>query len=374
MAKKVSHNGGGRKGLRVLDDERVFVGVDVHKKTYSVSVWTEGREEVARWVQPADPMALAARLEPVRAQLALVVYEAGPTGFTLARVLEEARLAVAVVAPSKIPVVRGPSSKCDRLDACRLAELASKKMLKVVYVPTLQEEADRQVVRRRHQAAKERRRAKHRVNSFLLQHQLHVASEAGRWSRAGLEALRELDMCPELRWTLDALLADYDHFACQLGAGNAALRELMVTERHAIVAALLNYVPGVGPVTIMTFLTEVPCPSRFSRGEEVTSFIGLAPRVRRSGGTTRGGPIVKCGNTALRGVLVEAAWCWTRCDPAAKKIYRRLVANTASTQKAIVGVARHLALLLWRIVTTGEVYIPGTTELETEDTGPSTES
>jgi len=374
MAKKVSNHSGGRKELRLLEDERAFVGVDVHKATYSVCLWTEGREVVGQWVQPADPMALAARLEPIRSQVALVVYEAGPTGFTLARVLERARVAVAVVAPSKIPVVRGPSSKCDRLDASHLAFLASKEMLKVVYVPTLQEEADRQMVRRRHQAAKERRRAKHRVNSFLLQHQLHVPSEAGRWSRAGLEALRELDVSPELRWTLDALLADFDHFACQLGAANGALRDLMVAERHAMAAVLLDRIPGVGRVTIMTFLTEMPCPRRFSRGEEVTSFVGLAPRVRRSGGTTRGGPIVKCGNTALRKVLVEAAWCWMRCDPGAKKIYRRLVANTASTQKAIVGVARHLAILLWRIVTTGEVYTPGTTALETEDAGPSNES
>jgi transposase len=357
MAKKVRLSGRGRKAIRLLDGERAFVGVDVHKATYSVSVWTDRRDQVAHWVQPADPMALVRRLAPVRSQLAAVVYEAGPTGFSLARTLRQRRLPAEVVAPSKTPTARGPSSKCDRLDAGRLAFLASKAMLTAVYVPSLQQEADRQVVRRRHQLARERRRLKHRINSFLLQHQLDVPGRAdGSWGEAAVAALRQAEMGPELRWCLDSLLDDLAYVHAKVRTADAVLAELLATERHTIPAALLDRVGGVGTVTIATFLTEVPCPGRFATGEQVASFVGLAPRVRRSGSITRSGPIVKAGNTTLRSVLIEAAWSWVRRDPVAKALFRRLLANTASGQKAIVGVARHLAVLLWRIVTTGEVY------------------
>ena len=359
MGKKLRHSGRGRKALAVLAHEEAFVGVDVHKATYSVSVWTEDRGEVARWVQPAAPMALARRLAGIRAQVAQVVYEAGPTGFALARTLRAQGLPAEVIASSKMPVARGPSNKSDRLDAQHLAELAAKGLLKTVYVPTEQEEADRQVVRRRHQVVRERRRVKHRIKSFLLQHHLPSPPGLERWSLAAVAALAEMPVGPELRWSLDGLLADLAHFEHQLAAATSALAELGRAERHASAVALLKGVPGVGPVTALTFRTELPRPERFATGAELASYVGLAPLVRRSGTTTRRGPIVKAGNGTLRSVLVEAAWSWVRCDPSARAVYGRLLANTALSQKAVVGVARRLAMVLWRVVTTGEVYRRG---------------
>ncbi|MFW6162046.1 MAG: IS110 family transposase [Planctomycetota bacterium] len=150
MGKKVRHSGRGGKTIRLLKEERAFVGIDVHKDSYSVSVAADRRKVVARWVQPADPLAVVRRLEPIRSQVAAVVYEAGPTGFSLVRVLREHGLPADVVAPSKTPTERGPAGKSDRLDADDLAFLASKAMLRAIYVPTRQEEADRQLVRRRH--------------------------------------------------------------------------------------------------------------------------------------------------------------------------------------------------------------------------------
>ena len=73
--------------------------------------------------------------------------------------------------------------------------------------------------------------------------------------------------------------------------------------------------------------------------------------MRRSGDRTRSGPILKTGNRSLRRLLVEAAWQWKKRDPVAGKLFRRLLRATANSQKAIVGVARRLAILLWRILT-----------------------
>jgi len=83
---------------------------------------------------------------------------------------------------------------------------------------------------------------------------------------------------------------------------------------------------------------------------------GLAPGVWESGETRVEGPLLKGGNRYLRTILVEAAWRWVKQDPAAARKYRKLIANTGNSKKAIVGMARKLGIILWRMLTRGEKY------------------
>ena len=131
MSKKITGSRERRKGkpIRLLEEETAFVGVDVHKKTYTVAVWTEQREFVARWVQPADPAVLCSRLEPIRSQLGGIAYEAGPTGYGLYHELRRKGWPIFVVAPSRTPRAPGRKGKTDRLDARKLARLMGKPML-----------------------------------------------------------------------------------------------------------------------------------------------------------------------------------------------------------------------------------------------------
>jgi transposase len=325
-----------------------FVGVDVHKKSYQVSVWTEGREWVAQWTQPADAEALCRRLEPVRAQVAHVVYEAGPTGLGLVRSLRARGFSADVVAPSKTPVAAGRSNKSDRRDAGQLAHLDGKGMLTAIYVLTPQEEGDRQVLRRRWQMVGDVSRTQHRIKSLLLHHGIAEPAE-----------LRGLVLLGELRFCLDLLLDDLDHGRGRLVAAARKVRELAASERHAAAVARMCSVPGVGVITAMTFGTELPHPERFATAEALGAITGLAPRVRRSGETVKGGPILKTGNAHVRRVLVQAAWQWVRRDPAAKDLFNHLLSETGCAQKAVVAVARHLAILLWHLLTTRSTYTPG---------------
>jgi len=352
------------KELRLLAEEVAFVGVDVHKKTYQVSVWTEERGWVAQWTQPADCEALCRRLEPVRSQVAHVVYEAGPTGFALARTLRAHGFSADVIAASKMPVAAERSNKSDRRDSAQLAFLSGKGMLSAIYVLTPQEEADRQVMRGRWQVVDEVCRTERRIKSLLLQHGIAEPAGLRYWSRAAVRELRGLELLAELRFCLDLLLDDLDHGHAMLRAANQRVRELAVDDRHAAAVARMRTVPGVGVITAMTFATELPHPERFERPEAIGAITGLAPRVRRSGETTKGGPILKTGNAHLRRVLVQAAWQWVRRDPAAKDLFGHLVGETGCAQKAIVAVARHLAILLWHLVTTESTYTPGRWEAE----------
>ena len=112
--------------IRLDDGEVLHVGVDAHKATYHVALLSDRRGFLATWVQPADPELLVAKLKPFRDQVAQVVSEAGPTGFTLTRRLRAAGLQAEVIAPSKTPTLPGPETKCDRLHCRKLATFARR--------------------------------------------------------------------------------------------------------------------------------------------------------------------------------------------------------------------------------------------------------
>ncbi|HMB05048.1 MAG TPA: IS110 family transposase [Isosphaeraceae bacterium] len=342
--------------LRLGPGETAYVGVDVHKATYHVAVYSAQRGLIATWVQPASPGALIERLGPVRGHVAEVVYEAGPTGFQLVRSLRAAGFTAQVIATSKVPTPACPEAKCDRLDCRRLALLASKGMLHPVRVPTEQEEADRQVLRLREQLIRKCRSIQQQVKALLLQHGVAEPDGLAHWAERAVEALRGLELLPELRFCLDVMLDELEHAVGQVQRVTKRLEELSQAERHGAAAGAMRSVPGVGLVTAMTFRLELAEPERFVDAGQVAKMAGLAPMVRQSGETRRAGGLIRSSSARLRTALVEAAWRWVACDEAAKAVYRRLVGNTGSGKKAIVGVARRLGVLLWRLSTRGTPY------------------
>jgi transposase len=352
---KVAQKRISNKALTVSERDQVYAGLDVHKKSIHVAVWLNERVE-RHWVMPAEPARVLAKMAPLRVALKRVVYEAGPTGYRLARVLRAAGLPVEVVAPSKTPRAADRSAKSDRLDCFQLAEYAAKGLLRAVAIPSEQEEADRQVVRLRDQLMCKQRRVKQQIKSLLLQYGLAEPEGLKHWSDGGVQRLRELPLGGELRFCLDSLLAELDHLREQVLQVNRRVEELSRQERHGAALAVLTSHPGVGTIIAMTFRTELHQAERFSDGGQVAQYLGLAPRVSQSGGTRRDGPICKTGRGYLRALLIQGAWQWVYRDPAAQEVYNRLLSHTGNGQKAIVGLARRLAVHLWRMLTTGELY------------------
>jgi len=342
--------------LRLDRGEVVHVGVDAHKASYHVAVLGDRRGLIASWTQPARPDLLVERLRPIGKQIARIVYEAGPTGFGLVRTLRAAGLNAEVIAPSKIPTMPGPEAKSDRLDCRKLAVFAQKGLLQPVRVPGEQEEADRQVVRLREQLTRKLRVAQQQIKAFLLQHGIAEPIGLAHWTAASVDALRQLTLGPELRFCLDVMLDERQHALEQVARATRRLEALAKADRHRETVATLRTVPGVGPITAMTFRVELHEPGRFDDGGQVARMIGLAPQVLQSGPTRREGRLLKSGNARLRTVLIEAAWRWVAGDEAAKQKYRRLVASTGNGKKAIVAMARRLAILLWRLSQSGEPY------------------
>jgi transposase len=355
-ARKLSVTRTPHDALRLDEAEVVHVGVDVHKATYHVAVLSDRRGLLATWVQPARPELLLERLATIKGQVAGVVYEAGPTGFSLARRLRAGGLPAQVIATSKVLAPVGQEAKCDRLDCRRLALLSSKGLLHPVRVPTEQEEADRQVLRLREQLARKARSIRQQIKAFLLQHGLAEPPGLTHWAGRAIESLRRLELLPELRSCLDVMIDELEHNQSQVSRATKRLEGLARDERHRGAAEVMRTVPGVGLVTAMTFRLELPGPERFETEGQVAKMIGLAPMVRQSGSTRREGGLLRSSSGRLRTALVEAAWMWVAHDEAARRRYRRLVANTGSGKKAIVGMARRLGVLLWRLSCRGQPY------------------
>lgn len=346
------------KRIRLKDGEKVFIGADVHRKTYSIALWSSSRGLVHHWRQPADPAVLVRRLTPIRDHVERIVYEAGPTGYALVRALRAEGLPADVIVTSQMLRTTAAGAKSDRLDCRTLAEHACKDLLKPVQIPSEQQERDRQVVRLRERLARKQRLARQQIKSFLLLHGIEQPQGLGFWSDKGIDALRALKLPDELRFCLDVLINEERHAQRQVERLTNQIRRMATEDRFRERIECLRSVPGVGLLTAMTFATELVAPERFDDAGEVARMLGLAPRVRQSGDRRREGSLMKDGNQRLRTILIEATWRWISLDERGREVYRRLLKNTGESKKAIGGAARKLAIILWRLVTRMETYRP----------------
>jgi transposase len=342
----------------VLDKEigSVFhVGIDVHKRSYHLAFYG-CNGFLKTFVGPADPKFVVGKLIAHRSSIEQVAYEAGPTGFELARQLKEAGLPVLVIAPSRVPRPVTQGAKTDRLDCIKLSQYSAAGMLKGIAIPSRTDEARRSLIRRRHDLADAIRRTKQRIRSHLLY--LGVTEPEGleNWNEKAVKGLSKLVLQQSAKDTLDSLVRELTFLKKEQQHVEKQIRSLCREAERAKAFACLQTAPGVGPVTASTFLLELFEPQRFKSGEQLASYLGLAPMVRQSGESKGKAKLRPVGQKRLRSLLVEAAWCWCRRDQKAGAKYNRIVSKSNIKQKAIVAVAKDLAIILWRLLVEQRAY------------------
>ena len=341
--------------INLTCDDELYIGIDVHKKSYQVALWLNDAPAID-FVMPADNTKVLTLLEKLRIAIRMIVYEAGPTGYSLARMLQKANLPINVIAPSKTPRPAARDSKTDTLDCRRLAEFAAKGLLRPIAIPTKHQEAVRQLCRLREQFVDKRKRTKLQIKSFLLQHGIPQPHGLASWSNASLEQLAGITLNQKLRYCLDMLLDHLMYIKARIKKIEKQLKETFGKKQYDTRIKILQTHPGVGPTISRQFATEIFNPKRFRNSSEVGKFVGLCPMIRQSGQTLRDGPILKTGRPQLRCNLVEAAWRWIAKDPHARKVYSRILQNTGQKNKAITAMARRLAINLWKMSCNNEPY------------------
>jgi transposase len=287
------------------------LGLDVHKDTISVAILAHDRDGPDVERIPHDEASVRRLVGRVPAPRRLrACYEAGPTGFELARLLASMHVPCEVIAPSLIPKAPGDKVKTDRRDCRRLARLHRAGELVAIRIPTIQEEAVRDLCRARGDMVQDRTRARHRLGKFLLRH--------GRpWRGGNAWTLTHERWLGSQRFHEPALAATYAHYRAVLAARDAQLEaieaDLAVWYDRAPFADAVHRLAayrGITRLGALTLASEVGDWRRFPRAAAFAGFCGLVPSEYSSGPSTRRGHITKCGNEHLRTQLVESAWAY----------------------------------------------------------------
>jgi transposase len=197
-------------------------------------------------------------------------------------------------------------------------------------------------------------------------HGLEKGLPAGRWSQATYarvkQQLAETEMSDSLRFSFEVMFRELEHLRQLRKELLLQLRRLARSDRYKEDVKLLKSAPGIGMLTAIRLVLEWGNVSRFTRKEEFASFLGLVPSDYSSGEQERRGHITKQGNRGPRSWLVECSWVAIRLDPVLSEKFRRVLKSCGSKKKAIVAVARKLALRLRRLLLSREPYVVGVIE------------
>ena len=253
-----------------------------------------------------------------------VAYEAGPTGFTLARALGEAGIECVVAAPGKIERPAQDRVKTDRRDAERLVRLLMVDGLYPVRVPDRAEEALRDLVRAREDVRGDLMRARHRLSKLLLRHDIAFGGPGENWSAAHRQWLGRLDLPGQAaQITLLDYLGATDALVLRRDALERAITELAGESPWAQTVARLRCLRGIDTLSAVGLCAEIGDWQRFQRPGQLMSFLGVVPSENSSGEQRRQGAITKSGSRHARRLLVEAAWHYRRVPRKPVKLRRR---------------------------------------------------
>lgn len=353
-----------------------FVGLDAHAESTAIGVAEAGRA-AARFVGTVGARftelgkALAKLGEPSKL---LIVYEAGPCGYALARELQRAGYHCEVVAPSKVPRRPGDRVKTDRRDALTLAGLARAGELTYVSVPDERDEAMRDLSRARIDAVRARLKARQQLKALLLRHGRRYTGKTS-WNAAherylaaeSFEHRAQNIAFVEYRQTVSDAHARVERLS------EALAQELEHWRMRPLVRALMT-LRGVDQLVATTLLAELGELKRFAHPRELMGYLGLVPSEHTTGEKRRLGAITKTGNSHARRVLIEAAWNYRfppritqplqkrqEQQPAAVRAiawraqlrlnhrYRQLTGRGVQHNKICVAIARELAGFVWNI-------------------------
>lgn len=338
--------------------QKVWMGIDAHKRSLHVTVIDEESEVVVSTSVPHAKEHVAGLVRRLEADEIVAVYEAGPTGYKLLNWLQELGCEAFMCPPTHVRQKRGRKRvKTDERDSFELAEQARAGMLPSVHALEQDTYRQRQVVRTRGQLVKHRSQLKSQIKSLLLYHGISVPDGLkANWSKRHMRWLREGPTGQEyLDVAIGALVASIDGLSEQIQQLEARLREMQKSQKWLEKAKLLRSVPGIGDLTTMLLLLELGDVSRFDRGEEFSSWLGLVPSEWSSGDGQTKGSITRSGNKRARTALVESSWFLIRKDARMRAVYERIKARSCAGV-AIVAVARRLALAIRGMLRDGKKY------------------
>jgi len=286
-----------------------------------------------------------------------VIYETGFKGFTLHDKLVADDYHCVVTPAHTVVEEKSNRVKCDKKDARRLALNLEKGDYKVCHVPDKELREDRQISRTLIQVQKEITRCKNRIRKFFDFHGFDESFIAGRWYEREYNNLVEPSLSEPLHCCYNLYREQLALFTDMKRRLRKELRRLSKKTRYKKLFKIFLSAPGVGWFTAIRLVLEWGDNlTRFVTNKKFASFTGLTCKESSSGETVHRGHISRQGKSHVRGWLIECAWTAYKRDPALLHKFRRVYSATSSKKKAIVAVARKLAVRLRTLAISGETY------------------
>lgn len=301
-----------------------FVGLDVHAyKTAAAAVQLGSGEVFKAQLSGVTPGPVIDWLRTLPGEVR-AVYEAGPTGFGLARAGRAAGLSVGVCSPGAIPRQPGDHTKTDMRDALKLARLHAAGQLREVRVPSTELEALRDLVRAREDLRGDLMSARHRIGKLLLRRGLIFPGPGAPWSsQRHLAWLGSICLPDPLAQTvLGEYLACHETLLARRDRLDGLIAEQAAVGPWAPAVGRLRCLRGVDTLTAVGLIAEIGDFTAFTHPRQLASFLGLVPSESSSGTKRRQGAITKAGSSHARRLLIEAAWHYRR-QPAVSLTLRR---------------------------------------------------
>ncbi len=346
-----------------FDQQTIFVGLDVHKRSWNAALFLD--DQYLRNIhQPPSPHSLYKYLSTHYPGASYVcAYESGKFGYWIHRQLTNKGIKCLVVNPADIPSThKDEVSKTDPRDARGIAMALQCGQLKSIYIPTLQQEADRCLVRQRKKIWRDLVRCKNRIKGFLDYNGVPLPDKFNNsnWSRNFISWLNDLQFdYTSTKATLTYQVRQAEILRKELLCISNDIRKLMRSASYKKLYYLLRTINGIGPLTAANLITEIGNMQRFPSFGELNSFIGLMPMEHSSGQRELKGRLTVRKQRQLRSDLIECAWTAKRTDPAISLYYSNQLKKGKEPKMIIVKVARKLLSRVRHVWLTDQPYVTG---------------
>ena len=330
-----------------------YVGFDVSKEETAFCVKDKDGKVLARGKVATDPRALFEVLKEHCLCPERIVMETGTLCHWLARELRLLGMPVELIdARHAHAVMKLQHNKTDAGDADLLAEIARTGFYRPVAVKSEDAQRDRILMKARSHLVGQRRDTENTIRGLLASLGHRFPKGVGKFERRVRAILEEH---PDLGAAIEPLLRARAALAAFLDELD---REAMARAKDNPACRLLMTAPGVGRVTALAYLSTIDDPGRFAKSRAVGAYVGLTTRRNQSGEMDYSGRISKHGDAMLRSLLYEAAnsllTVVRRSHPL--KDWARRIKRRTSHKKACVALARKLAVILHRMLMTGEAF------------------
>ncbi len=341
--------------------QKIYIGIDVHLKSWSVSVITESGYHTT-FSQPASAQALHSYLASRFSDGEyMAVYESGFTGFSTYYRLEQYGIKCSVVHAADVPTSQRESiMKTDAVDSMKLARSLRSGDIETIYIRKREYLDDRGLIRIRKAIQKNlcghKSRIKHLLYTNGVEYPERFAKGTTHWSRAFLDWLsNEVSLLSSNKESLVSLLDIVSSDRQELLKVTKKIRELSYTEFYRENCRLLCSMPGISTLSAMTILTEIEDYTRFKNEREFASYLGLIPMCHNSGEKISQGGKTFRGNRYLGTILIEASWKAVALDRALATHFAQKC-KKMKANKAIIRTAKKMANRILSLLKTGKPY------------------